>query len=193
LTGSRFSDSRQRTRGLSFPRTCPLCPQTHARRVRSPVQQNIRPHLEPAVQYCTDQVVDAWLSGKGRSWPEARSRRMSKAVQRSGKYAALFVYWEFEASCSPDFFTSPLHCFSAPKLLLSRNVTTKASKMLPTKRGSRATSVRHPSAQRRLIRRSRRKSSKTRPQRQKIELARTGRRRDAIVRRAGQPTAANVV
>jgi hypothetical protein len=45
----------------------------------------------------------------------------------------------------------------ARKLLLSRNVMTKASKMLPTKQGPRATLVRHPSARRRLIRRSRRK------------------------------------
>jgi hypothetical protein len=77
----------------------------------------------------------------------------------------------------------------ARKLLLSRNVMTKASKMLPTKQGPRATLVRHPSARRRLIKSSRRKSSKTRLRGQKIALAQMGRLRHflppSIVKRDG--------
>jgi hypothetical protein len=79
----------------------------------------------------------------------------------------------------------------ARKLLLSRNVMTKASKMLPTKQGPRATLVRHPSARRRLIRRSRRRNSKTRLRRQKIALERTGRNRDALVKPAAHSDPAN--
>jgi hypothetical protein len=66
---------------------------------------------------------------------------------------------------------------------------TRVSKMLPTKPASRATWVRHPSARRRLIRRSRRKSSKMRLQGQKATLALMGGLRHAlppaIVKRTG--------
>jgi hypothetical protein len=56
----------------------------------------------------------------------------------------------------------------------------KSQQMLPTKPASRVTWVRHPSARRRLIRRGRRKSSKTPLRRQKAALALMGGPRQAL-------------
>jgi hypothetical protein len=113
-----------------------------------------------------------------------------KAAQRSRRHAALGTEAFIMRS---TFLLISLALLVCSEFLLTRNVMTKASKMLPMKRGSRATSVRHPSARRKLIRRSRRKSSKTRLQRQTIALARMGQRRDAIVKPVGQRRAANLV